>query len=86
MELAVLSSTGDLLKTFPVDWKLTAIAPSITPEMMKTALQMEEIPDSAAKLALRVVNPLPKGKALRFANADQDADVAGWLTLGPIPK
>jgi hypothetical protein len=86
MELAVLSSTGDLLKTYPVDWKLTTIAPSATPTIMKTMLLMQDLPDSAAKLALRVVNPLPKGKPLRFANADQDADAAGWLTLGPIPK
>jgi hypothetical protein len=86
MELAVLSSTGGLLKTFPVDWKLNTIAPSTPPEIMKTTLLMQDLPDSAAKLALRVVNPLPKGKALRFANADQDADAAGWLTLGPIRK
>ena len=86
MELAALSLNGDLLKTFPVDWKLNTIAPSTTPEMMKTTLRMEDLPDSAAKLALRVVNPIPKGKPLRFANADQDADVAGWLTLGPIHK
>ncbi len=86
MELAVLSSTGNLLKIYPVDWKLTTIAPSTTPEMMKTTLLIEELPDQAAKLALRVVNPLPKGKTLRFANAAQDADTAGWLTLGSIRK
>jgi hypothetical protein len=86
MELAVLSSTGSLLKTYPVDWKLTTIAPSTTPAIMKTAIPMQDLSDPAAKLALRVVNPLPKGKPLRFANADQDADAAGWLTLGPIHK
>jgi hypothetical protein len=53
---------------------------------MKTTLRIEDLSDSAAKLALRVANPLPKGKPLRFANADQDADAAGWLTLGPIPE
>lgn len=32
---------------------------------------------------LRVPNPLPKGPPVRFANASQDADVAGFVTLGP---
>jgi hypothetical protein len=53
---------------------------------MKTTLLMEDLPDPGAKLALRVVNPLPKGKPLKFANADQDTDAEGWLTLGPIRK
>ncbi|TWT86347.1 DUF4832 domain-containing protein [Neorhodopirellula pilleata] len=33
---------------------------------------------------MRVVNPLPGGKSLGFANAAQDATLAGWLTLGRI--
>jgi hypothetical protein len=35
-------------------------------------------------LLLRVPNPLPNGKPVRFANAGQDADVPGWLSLGPV--
>lgn len=33
-------------------------------------------------VALRVINPLKRGKALRFANATQDQHAPGWLTLG----
>lgn len=33
---------------------------------------------------LRVVNPLSGGKSLRFANAQQDATLPGWLTLGKV--
>jgi hypothetical protein len=33
---------------------------------------------------LRVVNPLSNGKPLRFANADQDTVLPGWLTLGTV--
>ena len=33
-------------------------------------------------LLLRVINPLPNGKALKFANQKQDQALAGWLTLG----
>lgn len=86
MELAALSSNGSVLKTYPVDWKLTEIAPSTTPLSMKTKLPTQDLPDQAAKLALRVIHPLPNGKPLKFANADQDADAQGWLTLGTLPK
>jgi hypothetical protein len=37
-----------------------------------------------AVVAVRVVNPMPNGKPLRFANADQDRDAAGWLSVGKI--
>jgi hypothetical protein len=40
------------------------------------------LPAGDYRLLLRVVNPLPGGMPLRFANAGQDADRAGWLTLG----
>lgn len=33
---------------------------------------------------MRVINPLPGGKQLRFANAEQDQTTPGWLTLGKI--
>ena len=35
---------------------------------------------------MRLVNPLPNGKPLRFANAEQDRDLPGWLTLGTIQR
>jgi hypothetical protein len=35
-------------------------------------------------LVLRAANPLPGGIPLRFANADQDRALTGWLTLGSI--
>ncbi|MCW1924050.1 DUF4832 domain-containing protein [Luteolibacter arcticus] len=37
------------------------------------------------RLLLRLVNPLENGKPLRFANARQDGDLEGWLTLQDIP-
>jgi len=33
-------------------------------------------------LLMRVVNPLPNGKMLKFANVTQDHDLNGWITLG----
>ncbi len=84
LELAALSESGEVLKTYPVDWKLTGILPSDKPHAWVATLSVKEIPENATKLALRAVHPLPAGKPLKFANADQDADAAGWLTLGLI--
>jgi hypothetical protein len=33
---------------------------------------------------LRVQNPLINGVPFRYANTTQDADLAGWLTLGQV--
>ncbi len=86
LEFAALSETGEVLKTYPVDWKLTGILPSDKPQSWVVTLSAKGIPENAAKLALRAINPLPSGKQLKFANQDQDADAVGWLTLGPINK
>ena len=52
---------------------------------------MERLSESAEKalagltLGLRVINPLPNGKPLRFANAEQDRPTPGWLSVGTLP-
>ncbi|MCD7986930.1 MAG: hypothetical protein LUG48_07975, partial [Klebsiella quasipneumoniae] len=33
-------------------------------------------------VVMRVVNPLSNGKAVKFCNVNQDAQLDGWLTLG----
>lgn len=33
---------------------------------------------------MEVLNPMPSGPPLRFANATQDEARAGWLTLGSV--
>ena len=36
--------------------------------------------------AVRVPNSLPNGQTLRFANATQDRDVEGWLSLTNVER
>lgn len=38
------------------------------------------------RLLIRIKNPLPNGKFLRFANVRQDEDLEGWLTLQEMPE
>lgn len=86
LELAAISADGKILNIYPVDWKLIGILPSTSPHSLKSSLLTRELPEQSKKLGLRVVNPLLHGKQLKFANADQDADVTGWLTLGTLPE
>lgn len=86
MELAALSARGEVLQQYPVDWKLKGILPSDQATRWLTRLPRDELPEQAVTLALRVIQPLPKGKTLKFANAEQDRDAKGWLSLGKIPR
>jgi hypothetical protein len=83
MELAALDAEGRVVKVYPVDWKLTELLPG---DARAWATKLE-IADSLEGhvLALRVVHPLPNGKPLRFANADQDRHAFGWLSIGAVP-
>ena len=85
LELAALGEDGSVLKALPVDWQLTGILPAATPYLLTSTFPVDAVPPQTRKLGLRVVHPLANGKPLRFANADQDADAKGWLTLGVLP-
>jgi hypothetical protein len=85
LEMAALSSEGSVLKTFPVDWTLTGILPDAAPTTWTSNIPMDAIPPQTCKLGLRVKHPLANGKPLYFANAAQNADAKGWLTIGAVP-
>ena len=63
---------------------LTGILPGEQPRRWTQTLDLRGVQPGTYTLALRVPNPLPTGKPLRFANATQDADAPGWLTLAPV--
>jgi hypothetical protein len=54
--------------------------------LWQTLLDLGPALTDAPIVALRVVNPLPNGKPLRFANADQDRHATGWLSVGKITR
>jgi hypothetical protein len=89
IELGVIDSAGKVVATVDSGWKLTELLPAEiqTPytEWAYHSTASSLVPKLAPggyTLALRVVNPLPNGKSLKFANASQDANLVGWLTLG----
>lgn len=82
VELAARSSQGTLKawttrvdprQTHPestLDWRMEMDSRGLTP--------------GPHRLLLRVRNPLENGRPFRFANAGQDRDLPGWLTLGTV--
>ena len=83
--LAAISTDGTVLETWPVQWTLRGFLPSEKHTRWETLLERTGSRERACTLALRVVNPMPGGKRLRFANAAEDCDAKGWLSLGPLP-
>ena len=65
-------------------WKLSSLSPSATNTVWSYVQTNHGLGVGQYKLVLRVINPLPNGRPFRFANAAQDADILGWLTLGQV--
>ena len=84
LELAALDAQGRISQRWPLDWKLTGLLPGDPPRDWKSSLSCKQR-RTGQTLVLRVIHPLPNGKPLRFANADQDRHLPGWLSLGPLP-
>jgi len=86
MQLGVIGASKQLVKTWDVSWRLTQVA--LPGDQTNAYTELSDVqpqpglPAGRYTLVLQVVNPLPNGKALRFSNVAQDADLGGWLTLG----
>jgi hypothetical protein len=86
VELGVLDFTGHLVTTYTPGWTLSRILPAASGELPYSELTYTNptahLATGTYTLTLHVVNPLSNGKPLKFANATQDANQSGWLTLG----
>lgn len=86
VELGVLDASGNLVTTWKPSWSLIGILPAAggeTPYVEWHYTNPEHgLAPGTYTLILHVVNPLSNGRPLKFANATQDQDMPGWLTLG----
>jgi hypothetical protein len=79
-----LLTDGTAVKVWPASGKLTGLLPGDKPRAWADTLDVSGLKAGKYLLAVRVINPLPKGKPLRFANATQDANAPAWLTLHEV--
>lgn len=80
VELAKVQQ-GQIAERIPVDWKITELLPNDEPRMWSINLTDQRTDRAADGLALRIVNPLPNGLPLRFANEYSTASPDGWWLL-----
>lgn len=84
LEWALLNEQGKLVHATRSTDSPAGILPKGTREFSQQII-LSNAAAGRHRVLLRVVNPLPNGKPLRFANSRQDADQSGWLTLGELP-
>ncbi len=85
VEIGVLGGANELIKVFTLaqgNLRLTQIPPDSTDYVFTVSVPNHALGAGSYKLAMRVKNPLPNGRELKFANQKQDADRPGWLSLG----
>jgi len=84
VQLAAVNGDGFLVNTWITPWKLSSVPPGATNSVWSFSIVNHGLSAGSYKILLRVQNPLPNGLPFRFANATQDADQFGWLTLGQV--
>lgn len=78
-----LIANGKLLKRMEAAGRLTGLLPGTSREWQET-LDLQGLEPRSYTLAVRVANPLPNGRPVRFANTSQDANLPAWLSLGEL--
>ncbi len=81
-----LIANGKVTKSTTSTGKLTGLLPGDKVREWNDMLDLSDVPPGKYTLAVRVPNSLPNGLPLRFANATQDRDVEGWLSLAQISR
>jgi hypothetical protein len=81
VQIAAVDRDGHIAKTWTTGWQLITVKPG-TPVGWASAMDTGGLHPGRYTLVLRAANPLSGGVPLRFANADQDRTLTGWLTLG----
>ncbi len=79
-----LIQAGQVVRSVPVTGGLLGLLPDAPARVWDESIDLAGLKPGAYRLALRVPNRLPGGHPLKFANAAQDADLPGWLTLGTV--
>ena len=79
--MAIGSAGGVSVAALPL--ALNKLLPGAT-DTRSVTLDLAKVSSGEVTLLLGISNPLKGGRPLRFANAEQDRDRPGWLTLGKV--
>lgn len=84
IELAAMDVSGNLAATWRTAWNIRRLVSSGPAVEWKHSKAQHDLKAGSYKLLMRVINPMPNGRPLGFANASMNADKPGWLTLSPF--
>lgn len=82
VELGIAGPDGSLVHSWTADCSLTGILPGAGETIWNIPVPTVKPPPGPCSLLLRVRNPLPTGRPVRFANRAQDEPTGGWLMMG----
>jgi len=82
IELGAFDAQGEIVATWLPGWKLAGLLPGDTDRCWEYKADTRRLTTGDYHLLLRVPNPMPNGRPLRFANRAQDQYLPGWLTVG----
>lgn len=80
--LAALDENKNVMKGWQTDFSLTGILPNSDAITWSKTLLENDFPENAKTLAIRVINPLPGGLPLHFANDGRSDN--GWLVVANL--
>ena len=77
-----MKQNGTVVKQWNTEWDLCDIPADQSIKNLETTLDTQGVSEGTYELCMKVMNPLPNGKPLGFANEGQGSD--GWLNLGSV--
>jgi hypothetical protein len=81
IEYGITDSNRKIIRKTVLKKNLTGILPGSKSTVLDDEVSLTGLKKGRYRVLIRVPNPLPKGKPVRFANSRQDEDIDGWLTL-----
>jgi hypothetical protein len=83
MEIA-FAENGEVIKVWRTDWDVRKVLPGAGSVRFSQRLGLHRIAHGKGEVLLRIVNPLPEGTSVAFANETQDSVAPGWVTLAAV--
>jgi len=82
VRVGIVSADRKLVQAWDTDWKVTHLLPGEPDRVWNWKRSVAGLKAGRYTLLVQCVNPLPGGHPVRFANATQDRDLSGWLSVG----
>lgn len=86
VEIGLVTDTGKLAASAPTDWDFTHVLPDADDQKFSLTLPLPSSSGGIYQVVMRMVNPMPSGAPVRFANQTQDQTRPGWVSLGLISR